>query len=75
MPMDVPGDPLPDIHWGNELYIPSLQQLKGEEEFFHLYSLEEVRVIATESLYSEEIGIESPIFWYAFWCFIKQFDL
>lgn len=73
--MDVPGDPLPDIHWGNELYIPSLQQLKGEEEFPSLYSLEVARVIATESLYSEEIDIESPIFWFAFLCFIKEYDL
>lgn len=73
--MDVPGDPLPDVHWGNELYIPSLQQLRGEEEFPCTYSLEVVNVVATESLLSEGTDFESTIFWLAFWYFIKEYDL
>ena len=45
MPVDAPRDQFLDVPWGLDPYIPSLRQLKVEEEFSCLGSSEAVNVI------------------------------
>ncbi len=84
--MDAPRDQFLDVQWGLESYIPSLQQLKGEEEFpcpypseeANITEIEELRskdIIAIEALRSKDADFESPVFWFALWYFIKKYYL
>lgn len=56
-------------------FIPSLEQLKEEEEFPSHPPSEVVCAIVVESQISEDTGYEQDIFWYAFWYFIKEYYL
>ena len=72
--MDAPRDQFLDLQWGLESFIPSLQQLKGEDEFPCPDSSAAVNVIVI-ALMSEAKDFERDYFWYAFWYIIKEYYL
>ena len=69
--MDAPRDQFLDLQWGLESFVPSLQQLNGEDEFLCPNSSEAVNVIDI-ALMSETKDFVRDNFWYAFWYIIKE---